>query len=330
MLKYIVKRLLLGLLILFGVSVIIYTLVRLMPADYVDRTYASKLAQGEIDSEALARMKALFGLEDNSFKGILRGYFNWLGKLVRGDLGESFIYKKPVSEAIFQYMWTSFFVAFVAMFFQFLIAIPLGVTAATHQYSVRDYAVTVFTMIGISLPSFFFAAILIKVFAVDLGWFPIQGAGNASLTSSSEITYFFDNMHHMVLPILTLIVINIGSLMRYTRTNTLEVLSADYIRTARAKGLKESKVIYKHAFRNTLIPLVTLLAGTLPTLFSGAMITEQVFAIEGVGNMAYKAQQNGDIPFVMGYTMFIAILSVIGTLLADLMYAVVDPRVKLQ
>ena len=120
-----------------------------------------------------------------------------------------------------------------------------------------------------------------------------------------------------------------GSLMRYTRTNTLEVLNADYIRTARAKGLSERKVIYKHAFRNTMVPLVTLLAGTLPSLFSGAMITEQMFSIEGIGLMAYDALKQGDIPFVMGYNMFLAILTVLGMLIADLMYAVVDPRVKI-
>lgn len=226
-------------------------------------------------------------------------------------------------------MWTSFFIAFVALIFQFLIAIPLGVTAATHQYGTRDYIVTVLTMVGISLPSFFFAAMLIKIFAVDLGWFPIQGMADASSTDTGGIGYFFENIHGLILPIVTIVVISIGSLMRYTRTNTLEVLNADYIRTARAKGLKESKVIYKHAFRNTLIPLVTLLAGILPTLFSGAMIVEQVFALPGIGNLAYKAMIDGDIPFVMGYNMFIAVLSVIGTLLSDIMYVVVDPRVKL-
>ena len=330
MFKYIVKRLLLALLILFGVSLIIYTLVRVMPTDFVDNQFASQLTQGTINEEDLRRMKALYGLSDNSFWGIIKGYFQWLSNLLRGNLGNSFKYQAPVKDVISQYMWVSFFVAFVAMFFQFLIAIPLGVTAATHQYSARDYAVTIFTMIGISLPSFFFAAILIKVFAVDLGWFPIQGELDASVTNSNGFTDFFDNIHHMILPIVTLIVINIGSLMRYTRTNTLEVLNADYIRTARAKGLRESKVIYKHAFRNTMIPLVTLLAGTLPTLFSGAMITEQVFKITGIGNLAYQAQVAGDIPFIMGYNMFLAILSVLGTLLADLMYVVVDPRVKLK
>ncbi len=329
MFKYIVKRILLAILILLGVSLIIYTLVRLMPTDYVDGKFQSQVSQGTITVEQLQEIKALYGLSDNSFWGIIKGYFQWLGNLCRGRLGTSFKYRQPVAQVISQNMWTSFLIAFVAIIFEFLIAIPLGVTAATHQYGTRDYVVTVLTMIGISLPSFFFAAMLIKIFAVDLGWFPIQGMADASNTGGGGLTYFFDNIYHLILPIVTLVVINIGSLMRYTRTNTLEVLNADYIRTARAKGLKESKVIYKHAFRNTMIPLVTLLAGILPTLFSGAMIVEQVFSLPGIGNLAYQAMMEGDIPFVMGYNMFLAVLSVLGTLLSDIMYVVVDPRVKL-
>lgn len=134
---------------------------------------------------------------------------------------------------------------------------------------------------------------------------------------------------HLVLPIFVSVFLSIGSLMRYTRTNMLEVLNADYIRTARAKGLSENKVIYKHAFRNTMIPLVTLLAGILPSLFGGMMITEQVFGITGIGNMAYQALKEGDVPFIMTYNMFLAILTVIGTLFSDIMYSIVDPRVRL-
>ena len=138
-----------------------------------------------------------------------------------------------------------------------------------------------------------------------------------------------DIIHHLVLPIFVNVILSIGGLMRYTRTNMLEVLSSDYIRTARAKGLSEKTVVYKHAFRNTLIPLATLLAGILPSLFGGMMITEKVFAIDGIGGLAYQALYEGDVPFVMGYNMFLAVLTVIGTLLSDIMYSIVDPRVKL-
>ena len=225
-------------------------------------------------------------------------------------------------------MGVSFVVSFISIILEFLIAIPLGITAATHQYSFRDYLVTVLVMIGISLPSFFFGQMLKDFFSLKLGWFPPSGMIDAS-QNYTGIALLLDYARHLVIPLVTMTIISIGGRMRYTRTNMLEVLSADYIRTARAKGLPESKVIYKHAFRNTLIPLVTTMAAILPTLFSGAMITEQVFDLPGIGNVAYQAMMKADIPFMMGYNMFLALLSVIGVLLADVMYAVVDPRVKL-
>ena len=153
--------------------------------------------------------------------------------------------------------------------------------------------------------------------------------GTAGVTFASGWDRFIDYLRHMFLPVLTVVILSIGSRMRMTRTNMLEVLNSDYIRTARAKGLKESKVIYKHAFRNTMIPLVTSLAGLIPSLFSGAMITEQVFDLPGMGQFALNAMTQVDIPVIMTYNMFLAALSVLGVLLADLMYAVVDPRVKL-
>ena len=333
MLKYIIKRLGISLIVLLGVSIIIYTLVRMMPNDYLDLKFASQIAQGSITQEDLMEFKNLYGIGDNSFFGIVSGYFKWLGNLLRGDLGLSFKYEKPVADVISENMWISFSIAIIATVLQFAIAIPLGITSATHQYSVRDYLVTVLTMIGISLPTYFFAAIVIKVFAVDLGWFPVNGLVDASASYQDNFAGFMakllDMAHHLVLPIFVSVILSLGGLMRYTRTNTLEVLSADYIRTARAKGLNERTVIYKHAFRNTMIPLVTLLAGILPSLFGGMMITEEVFAIDGIGRMAYKALTEGDIPFIMGYNMFLAILTVIGTLFSDIMYSVVDPRVKL-
>ncbi len=210
-----------------------------------------------------------------------------------------------------------------------MIAIPLGITAATHQYSIRDYAVTVFVLIGISLPAFFFGQMLKDIFANKLQWFPAFGMGDPSIDYGSAAERLVAYARFMFLPILTVVVLSIGARTRMTRTNMLEVLNSDYIRTARAKGLMENKVVYKHAFRNTMIPLVTGLAGLLPSLFSGAMITESVFDLTGIGSFALEAMTTGDIPVIMTYNMFLAALSVMGVLLADLMYAVVDPRVKL-
>ncbi len=333
MFKYIVKRLFISIFVLLGVSIIIYTLVRMMPNDYLDVKFSSQISQGTITPEQLAEFKMQYGIGDNSFQGIVSGYFGWLGNMLKGDMGLSFKYEKPVAQVIGENMWVSFAIAVIATILQFAIAIPLGITSATHQYSKRDYIVTVFTMIGISLPTYFFAAIIIKIFSVELGWFPSTGLVSAAVTYTKDFAGFMakllDMAHHLVLPIACTVILSLGGLMRYTRTNTLEVLSADYIRTARAKGLSEQTVIYKHAFRNTMIPLVTLLAGILPSLFGGMMITEEVFAIDGIGRLAYNALSSGDIPFVMGYNMFLAVLTVIGTLFSDIMYSIVDPRVKL-
>ncbi len=327
MLKYILKRIGASILILFGVSLILYTLLRCAPADFVQQKIQNLQTSGaEVSDEFIREMYKAYGLDGN----IIQGYFNWLINVFKGDFGRSFLSQRPVLEEIFSKdkVGTSFFVASIATVFEFLIAIPLGITAATHQYSIRDYAVTVLVLMGISLPSFFFGQILKDLFANKLGWLPVSGM-SSGLTYDNFFGEFFDYAQHMVLPILTVVILSIGGRMRMTRTNMLEVLNSDYIRTARAKGLKESKVIYKHAFRNTLIPLVTSLAGLIPSLFSGAMITEQVFGLTGIGSYALTAMQSTDIPVIMTYNMFLAILSVLGMLLSDLMYGIVDPRVKL-
>ena len=309
---------------------IIYFLIRLMPVDFIQNKIDAMNQGGAIVDEATVQaMYEMYGLGDDSFLGILKGYFSWLGALAKGDLGTSFAHGVGVAQVIKEHMGVSFAVALIATFFEFMIAIPLGVTAATHQYSLRDYIVTILVMIGISLPSFFFGQILKDLFAIKNEWFPVSGLVTAS-KSYTGIRLLLDYLYHMIIPVLTVVILSIGGRMRMTRTNMLEVLNSDYIRTARAKGLKESKVVYKHAFRNTLIPVVTTLAGLLPSLFSGAIITEQVFDLPGIGNVALSAMNRGDIPFIMGYNMFLAVLSVIGVLLSDLMYAVVDPRVKLK
>ncbi|MCM1438300.1 MAG: ABC transporter permease [Roseburia sp.] len=334
MVKYIIKRLLLALLILFGVSIILYAMIRCMPANYLRDQFISMRANYDpVDSEEVAEQLlhdqlAPYGLDDDSAWGIFKGYFMWLGKLFQGDLGISFQNQgDKVTNVIGKYMWLSFGISFVALLLEMVIAIPLGIKCAVNQYGKLDYVATVLCMVGIAFPSFFLGNLFIKWFAVDLGWFPTHGLGTGVVGSGFEI--FIDQVWTLILPMAVMVLLSIGGLMRYTRTNTLEVLNADYIRTARAKGLSEGKVIYKHVFRNTMIPLVTQLSFTLPSLFGGAMITEQVFDLPGIGNIAYKALTSGDVFLAMGYNMFLAVLTVIGVLLADIMYAVVDPRVKL-
>ncbi len=339
MLKYILKRLALSVLILLGVSLIIYVLIRCMPTDFIrDKINAMNQGGATVSQDTIDAMYKSFGMTQipegagfwESAGIIVQGYLDWLGSICRLDFGNSFIDGQPVVEKIVNNMGVSFWIALIGTVLEFMIAIPLGITAARHQYSFSDYLVTILVMIGISLPSFFFGQVLKDLFANKLGWFPPSGLINASVDYDTVWEALVDYVKHLFVPILTVVILSIGSRMRMTRTNMLEVLNSDYIRTARAKGLKERVVIYKHAFRNTMIPLVTSLAGLLPSLFSGAMITEQVFDLPGIGNIAYKAMMRADIPFIMGYNMFLALLAVLGVLLADLMYAVVDPRVKLK
>jgi peptide/nickel transport system permease protein len=330
--KYIRKRLLLAVIILLGVSVLIYMLSMLLPADYIDSRTAAALANGSMSKADVHRLKELYGLADKSFFGILKSYFSWLTSALSGNLGFSFMYGKPVSAVIGEHMWISFTIALISFILEIIIAIPMGIRAAVKQYSGYDYSVSILAMAGTALPSFFLSALLMNVFSLQLHWFPLQGLVTATKVFPKDAVFsiLFDKAWHLVLPITVLVLLSIGGLMRYTRTNMLEVMNSDYIRTARAKGLSEHTVVYRHAFRNTFIPLVTTLSGTLPGLFGGAMITETVFAIPGIGYMALRATQQGDVPFIMGYCMFLAILTVLGMLISDLMYMVVDPRVKLK
>ncbi len=325
--KYILKRLIYSVIIFFFVMLIIYVILRCLPTSYIERVALQKSMQPNSKSyeEWMAQLTAMYGMD----KGYLIGYFNWLGNFFTGNFGDSWFWTVPVVEEFRQTIWLSFIMGVVTMFFELIIAIPLGIIAATKQYSKTDYTISILALAGISLPTFFFASLLKLVFSVKLGWFDLFGLVGRNYAQLDAWGKFLDKAHHLVLPIVTLVVLNIGSLMRYTRTNMLEVLNADYIRTARAKGLSERKVIYLHAFRNTLIPLVTIVGGSLPGLFSGALITETLYSIPGIGYASYQAMVAGDIPFSMFYLAFLAILTLLGNLISDLLYAVVDPRVRL-
>lgn len=325
--KYIVKRLLLSVVILFFVCFVIYVLMRCLPTSYVE-AMAMQLSQqpgSKSYGEWLDQLNAQYHLD----VGIIPGYFMQLGEMIRGNFGDSWKFTQPVVNVFKNCIGASFVMGAISLVLQLIIAIPLGVVAATKQYSRADYAISTFALMGISLPTFFFASLVKLVFAVRLGWFDLVGLIGRNYYQLDRMGQIMDMAHHLVLPVLVLTVISVGSLMRYTRTNMLEVLSADYIRTARAKGLSERKVIYHHAFRNTLIPLVTIVGGSLPGLFSGALITETLFAIPGIGYISYQAMTGGDIPFSMFYLTFMAILTLTGNLIADILYAVVDPRVRI-
>ena len=328
MAKFTIRRVLYSILILFFVMFLIYVLMYNMPMGYIEtkaRELASRPGATKSYAEWLADLNAQYGMD----KGIIMGYFTWLKSAVRGEWGDSWAWTIPVTEEFHNTVWFSFILGLVSFIFEIIIAIPLGITAAKKQYSFTDYFTTVVSMICISMPTFFIATVLKYVFSVKLGWFDLSGMQGRNYMNLSDVGKVLDVAKHFVLPSITIVIISIGGLMRYTRTNMLEVLNADYIRTARAKGVPEKKVINYHAFRNTLIPLVTTLGGSLPGLFSGALITETLFSIRGIGYASYNSMTQGDIPFIMFYLAFISILTLLGNLISDLLYAVVDPRVRL-
>jgi len=325
--NFIIRRIVLGIFIVFFGAMVIYAVIRSLPSSYVE-TVARERATNPLSTktyqEWLDQLNSVYHLD----VGIIPGYFGWVGNAIKGDFGESWHYGIPVTEKFNQVIWYSVIINIVTFIVQIVIAIPLGILAARKQYSKTDYAITVFALMGISLPTFFLATILKYVFSIKLGWFDLYGLTGRFHTSMTSFQQVLDIAYHMVLPIVTLMMLSIGGLMRYTRTNMLEVLNSDYIRTARAKGLPEKIVINKHAFRNTLIPLVSYMSYLLPSMFGGAQITETLYQIPGIGYISYIAMIRGDIPFAMFYTTFLIILTQVSLIVADIMYAVVDPRVR--
>ena len=327
MVRYVARRLLVSVGILLIVIFVIYGLLRCLPASYVE-TMAQRLSQtpgAKPYEEWVQQLNAQYGLD----KGIVEGYFVQLKNLLTGNFGDSWKYAVPVWEKFTSVIGISFVMGSVSLALELVLAVSLGVVAATRQYSRTDHILTTGALLGISLPTFFFATLLKLVFSVKLGWFDLFGLVGRDHAQLSAWGKFWDMAAHLVLPIVTMTVVSVGSLMRYTRTNMLEVLHADYIRTARAKGLPRSRIIGHHAFRNTLIPLVTVVGGSLPGLFAGALITETLFGIPGIGYTSYQAMVAGDIPFSMFYLTFLAALTLLGNLLSDILYALVDPRVRL-
>ncbi|MCF3943738.1 ABC transporter permease [Oceanobacillus alkalisoli] len=316
--SYFIKRILYLIPTLIGASILIFFLYSLIPGDYVD-------TDPNLTAERKAELKELYGLD----QPVITRYFTWVGNLFQGDLGYSLQFQRPVTEVLGNYIWSSFFVALASLIITWFLAIIIGVISATRHYSLFDSTVTFLVFAAMATPSFFLGLIMIKFFAVDLGWFPAGGM----ITTGSNFTgleYFKDLAEHMILPVLVLVMLSVGGLTRYFRTNMLEVVRQDFVRTARAKGLKERVVIFKHAFRNAMLPAITLFAFELPALFSGAIITEQIFNWPGIGAIYMQAFTVRDYPLLMGFTMFIAVLTVISNLIADLLYGVADPRVRLK
>lgn len=314
--QYVMRRFLLVIPIIIGVSICTFILSRMAPGDplmhYVDPDFTEEMRQ-----EMLERM---------GFTGPLYiQYLSWLREALQGNLGRSTQYRsEEVVNLIRGRMGPTLSLTLSSLLVAVLIAIPIGIFSAIRQYSKGDYAFTVIAFLGISVPSFFLALSLIYIFALRLGWFPMAGM----MTIGRDGGDLMDRLRHLVLPVTALSMMRLAAFVRYTRASMLEVVNQDYIRTARAKGLSERIVIYKHALRNASIPVITMIGLAVSNLFSGALLIETIFSWPGLGRLSYEAVLQRDYPVLMGTTLLMSIMVVLGNLIADLTYAFIDPRIR--
>lgn len=302
------------------ISICIFAIIKLTPGEPVGTTLDPKSTPEERAEERIR-----LGLD----KPLHIQYLHWVERTLKGDFGKSYIYKVPVKNIIGKFILNSFILNIGVFILTFLISIPVGIICAKKQYSGVDNFFSVFSLVGISMPSFFFGLLLIFALAVHLPIFPINGMVDAGSTTVG-FARVVEVLRHMVLPSIVLIIGSLAGLVRYVRNGMIDVLNKDYIKTARAKGLSERVVVYKHGFRNALITIITLLGFWIPTLFSGAVILETIFNWPGIGRVMVDAVNRRDYNLMMALMMFFAILTLIGNLLADIGYAFADPRVKVE
>lgn len=318
--KYFIKRILTMIPVFIGLSIIIFTLINIAPGDPY-----SNIVEGQINFSAEDKEEALKAM--GYYDPIYVKYTKWVAKVIRGDLGTSIRYNEPVSDIIGRRISNTFLLSIITLILTTLIAIPLGIISSVSRNSIKDKILTILAFIGISIPGFFIALLIVKIFAVDLKWFPISGMSTID-KDYVGLKKFFDITKHMVLPILSMTIIEVASLMRYTRSVMIDVFSENYIKAARAKGLSEKIVIYKHAFRNALIPIVTLLSMSLGYIFTGTILIETIFVWPGMGTLFYQSISNRDYPVVMGCAVIFSASILIANLLSDFVYCLVDPRIR--
>lgn len=316
--RYILKRVGQSVLILFFVTLIVFFFVNVAPGDpYTQRLDPSVSA--EVREEMLTKL--------GYYDPVPVKYLKWIGAALQGDFGYSTKYKKPVWDVIGDHLPNTILMGVSALILSTAIAIPAGKLSATRRNSLFDYLATFLSFIGISIPAFFFGLMLIKWLSFDLKLFPISGMITVG-AGHTGLAYVTDVLWHLVLPTVVLALLQTATLMRYTRSAMLEVLDQDYIRTARAKGLKESTVINRHALKNALIPIITILSIQIPTLFSGAVLTETIFVWPGIGRLSYSAILDRDYPLIMALLLFTTVIILACNLVADILYALVDPRIR--
>lgn len=324
MTAYIIRRLLWLLPLLLGVSVVCFALLKNAPGDPVSMMRAQNRAGGSaIQASDMEALRELYGLNDPVYVQ----YYEWLKLAIRGDFGYSTRMNAPAFEVIMDRLPNTMKLAGVSLFFTLLIALPLGILSAVRQYTKLDYFLTFFNFVGISIPQFWLGLMLVYVFAVNLGWFPTTGMQSAYV-EPGFFNSLKDSLHHYVLPVVSITLVGIAGYMRYQRASMLEAIRQDYVRTARAKGLSERVVIFKHAWRNALIPIITLMGYVFVILIEGSVVVENIFSWPGMGQLAVSSLQQRDYPVMMAIVLLSATLILLGTLLSDILYAVVDPRVR--
>ena len=318
MFKYIIKRLLIAIGVLFGVSIIIFALIHMQPGNPY-----STMVDPRVSKEVMKEMLTKVGYYDP----LPMKYIKWITRALHGDFGYSIYYGAPVLDVINSRIWNTVLLSAFSLLFSILIAIPCGVISAIKKHSFFDYFCTIISFIGISIPAFFFGLLLIKWFAFDLKLLPVSGMKTIG-ENYNGLEKIIDILKHLILPGVVLAFLQMASFMKYTRASMLEVLNKEYMKTARGKGLSKNKTIWKHGFKNALIPIVTILCLQVPFLFSGALLTETIFVWPGIGRLNYEALLNRDYPLIMGILMIIAIIILLSNLLADILYALIDPRIK--
>ncbi|HTZ19188.1 MAG TPA: ABC transporter permease [Dissulfurispiraceae bacterium] len=322
MFSYIAKRLLMMIPLIFGITLISFTVIHLAPGGPVEVETEMSL---KASAQARENMKKLYGLD----KPLHVQYIDWLGRFVKLDFGKSFVDGKKVIDKVAERIPITLKINILSLLLIFCAAIPIGVLSATHQYSLFDRITTLFVFIGFSTPAFWLALICMFVFGVTLGWLPISGIQSIDTSGMGLMARIADQAKHLILPVGISAFGGIAGLSRYSRSSMLEVIRQDYIRTARAKGLKELHVIGRHALRNALMPVVTILGLAVPGLIGGAVIFETIFSIPGMGQLFYQSTLSRDYPTIMGILVIGAVLTLIGNLIADLSYALIDPRIRI-
>lgn len=314
--KYILKRILIAIPVLFGITVVDFLLMNLAPGNPLD------MMRNPFVSETALEMKAeSLGLN----QPIYLQYITWIRELLKGNLGYSYITYQPVSKLILSHIGPTILLMGASLICGLLLAIPIGVYSAVKQYTKRDYLIVSASFLGISIPSFFLAIVFIYIFTLKLKWLPSNGMVTLGGDGS-----FLDILKHMIQPALVLIIAVAGRNIRYIRSSMLEILNQDYLRTAKSKGVKNRTVIRKHAMRNALIPIITVIGMEIPMVFGGAVVIEQIYSWPGIGLLTMSSIMSRDYPAIMGLNLVAAIIVLLSNLLTDIAYRIVDPRIQLK